>query len=97
MKMFAMPAIAAAVLALSACGGAGDDSLGDNAADAAEAQAENLQDMADNTSGAAADNLEQQAEAVEERGEATEERIDESDVDASELSDSQRNAVANGQ
>lgn len=97
MKMMFTPAVAAAVLALSACGGQGDDSLGDNAADAAEMQADNLEAMADNATGATAENLEDQADAVEDRGEAAEERIDDSDVDASELTDEQRNQLVNGQ
>ena len=53
--------------------------------------------MADNTSGAQADQLEAQADAVEDKGEAAEERIDDSDVDAGELSNSQKNALVNGQ
>lgn len=83
MKMIFTPAVAAAVLALSACGGQGDDALGDNAADAAEMQAENLDDMADNaTNEMVAENLEDQADAVEEQGEEAEEAIDEADVNA---------------
>jgi hypothetical protein len=96
-RLIALSALSAALLSLSACGGQGDDSLGDNAADAAEAQADNLEAMADNTSGAQADQLEAQAGAVEDKGEATEERIDDSDVDAGELSSAQKNALVNGQ
>ncbi|QIK77622.1 hypothetical protein G7077_00495 [Sphingomonas piscis] len=88
---------AAAAVSLSACGGNGDDKLGDQAEDRAEAQADNLEAMADNSSGAMAENLEDQADAVERNGEKTEERIDDSDVDASSLSDAQRNALVNGQ
>lgn len=82
MKMTFVPAVAAALISLSACGGQGDDTLGDNAADAAEAQADNLEMMADNATGAEAANLEAQADATEEAGEAREEAIDESDVNA---------------
>ena len=97
MKMILTPAIAGALILLSACGGQGDDALGDNAADAAEAQADNLEAMADNATGAQADQLEVQADAVEDRGEAREEAIDESDVDAGELSEGQKEALVNGQ
>ena len=97
MKTILTPAIAAAALLLAACGGQGDDALGDNAAEAGEAQAENLSAQAENTSGPAADALADQADAAEDRGQAREEQIDDSDVDASELSDAQKNAMVNGQ
>ena len=81
MKSLLTAALGAAALSLAACGGQGDDSLGDNAADAAEAQAENLEAAADNTSNEAqADALETRADAVEEAGEAKEEAIDDADV-----------------
>lgn len=84
MKIKLTPAIAAAALAfsVSACGGQGDDAMGDNVADAADARADNLEEMADNMSGPAAENLEAQADAIEEQGEAREEAIDEADVNA---------------
>lgn len=96
MRKSMIPALAA-ILALGACGGQGDDSLGDNAADAAEATADNLDDAADNASGAQEDALEAQAEATRERGEAIEEAIDDSDVNADALSPEQKNAVVSGQ
>ncbi len=90
--------IGAACLALAACGGKGDDSLGDNAAEAAEAQAGNLEAMADNTSNEAqADALESRADAVQDMGEAKEEAIDDSDVNADALSNAQKGALTNSQ
>ncbi|MCA1600596.1 MAG: hypothetical protein LC776_02765 [Acidobacteria bacterium] len=97
MRNIVLPVLSAALLSLAGCGGQGDDSLGDDAADAAEAEAENIEAMADNASGEQADRLEGLADEVEDRGEAAEKRIDESDVDAGELTDAQKNALVNGQ
>ncbi len=97
MRNIVLPILTAVMLSLAGCGGQGDDSLGDDAADVAEAEAENIEAMADNATGAQADRLEGLADEVEDRGEAAEERIDESDVDAGELTDAQKNALVNGQ
>lgn len=85
MKTFFAPALVAGFLTLAACGGKGDDTLGDNVADQAEAQAENMEAMADNMSGTAEDDMEANAEAVRESGEAAEEQIDEADVNAASV------------
>ena len=89
--------LGAAALTLTACGGKGDDALGDNAADAAEAKADNLEAAADNASGAQADSLDAQADATEAAGEAKEEAIDDADVNADAMSPAQKDAVVNGQ
>jgi predicted small lipoprotein YifL len=88
---------AAVLLSLAACGGKGDDALGDNAADAAEAKADQLDVMADTASGAEEEALETRAEVTREVGEAREEAIDDSDVNADALSEGQKEAIVKGQ
>lgn len=84
----------ALALPLAACGGDGDDALGDRAADNYEAAADNLEAMADNTADPAmAANLEARADNLEDQGEAKEEAIDDSDVDADALTEAQKNAL----
>ena len=90
-------AAAAALLSLSACGGEGDDTFGDNAAEAADARAGELEQIAENASGAQEESLEAQAEAIREGGKAKEEAIDEADVNADAMSDVKKNAIVNGQ
>jgi hypothetical protein len=83
MKKVSFALVGAAALALAACGGQGDDTLGDNVADNYDAAADNLDAMADNTaSEAESDALENQADALREEGEDKEEAIDEADVNA---------------
>ena len=85
MKKLSFALVGAAALALAACGGKGDDSLGENVQDNLEAQAENLDAAADNTTGAEADALENQADALRAQGENAEEAIDEADVNAANV------------
>ncbi|WP_237219815.1 hypothetical protein [Sphingomonas arenae] len=83
MKKLTFALVGAASLALAACGGQGDDSLGDNVNDNFEAASDNLEAMADNTTGTEAATLENQADALEAEGDRKEEAIDEADVNAS--------------
>lgn len=83
MKKLSFALVGAASLALAACGGQGDDALGDNVNDNFEAASDNLEAMADNATGAEAATLENQADALEAEGDRKEEAIDEADVNAS--------------
>ena len=83
----------AVALAISACGGKGDDKLGDQARQAMDNEADAMDAAADNMNGPAADAMEARADATRDAGEAKEKRIDESDVDATKLTPEERNAV----
>ena len=85
MKKLSFAVVGAAALALAACGGKGDDSLGENVQENYENAAENLDAAAANTSGAEAANLANQADALREEGENKEEAIDEADVNAQDV------------
>jgi hypothetical protein len=83
MKKLSFAVVGAAALALAACGGQGDDSLGENVQENYENAAENLEAAADNTANSAeAAALENQADALKEEGEDKEEAIDKADVNA---------------
>ena len=60
--------VGAAALALAACGGKGDDTLGDNIADNYDAAADNLEAAAENVTNEAGA-LENQADALKAEGE----------------------------
>ena len=90
-------ASAALLLSLAACGGDEDDALGERADQVAENRAEAMDAAAENLSGARREGMEDQADATRRAGERAEEAIDESDVDADELSERQKAAIVNGQ
>ena len=77
--------VGAASLALAACGGQGDDTLGENVQENMENAADALDESAENASAGEAAALENQADALREAGENAEQAIDEADVNASEV------------
>ena len=75
--------LGAAALALSACGGKGDDTAGDNVEQAYDNAADNMDAMADNTTNATAgEMMEEKADATREMGKAKEEAMDDADMNA---------------
>ena len=86
MKKLSFAVFGAAALALSACGGQGDDSAGENVQENYDAAADNLEAAADNAANAdEAAALENQADALEDQGEKAEEAIDEADTNAANV------------
>ena len=85
MKKISFALVGAAALALAACGGQGDDSLGENVQENMENAADALDEQADNAAGSEAANLENQADQLREKGEDAEEAIDDADVNANEV------------
>jgi len=87
-------AVIAGFAALAGCGGQGDDSLGDNVAQAYDNQADQLDAMAENaTTEATEEALQNQADALREEGEQKEEAIDEADVNAAAVNSAAGNAM----
>jgi hypothetical protein len=82
MKKISFALVGAASLALAACGGQGDDALGENVQENYEAASDNLEAASDNATGAEAATLENQADALEAEGARKEEAIDDADVNA---------------
>ena len=94
MNRFIKFTVIAGFAALAACGGKGDDTLGDNIADAYDNAADQLDAMADNTTNAVQEEtLENQADALRETGKQKEEAIDEADVNAAVVNQAAVNAM----
>jgi hypothetical protein len=85
MRKISFALVGAASLALAACGGQGDDTLGENVQENMENAADALDESADNASAGEAAALENQADALREAGENAEEAIDAADVNAAEV------------
>ena len=86
--VFTAAILAVSALSLAACGGKGDDKLGDQVEQAAENNASALE--------ATADNLEDRAEAIRDNAEDKSEAIDDADVNTDALTNGQKAAVING-
>lgn len=85
MKKVCFALVGAAALALAACGGKGDDTLGENVQENMENAADALDQAADNAAGNEAATLENQADALRNAGDNAEEAIDEADVNAQDV------------
>lgn len=96
MKRASMIAAVGLSLTLAACGGKGDDKLGEQVQEAAENKADKLDAMADNMSGTPEDMMQANADATREAGDAKEEAIDDSDINAEALTPSERAKIING-
>jgi len=96
MTRTSISAIIGLSVALAACGGRGDDKLGEQAQEAAENKADKMDAMAINMSGTSEDLMQAKADATREAGDAKEEAIDRSDVNADSLTPAEREKVING-
>jgi hypothetical protein len=85
MKKVSFALVGAAALALAACSGQGDDTLGENVQENMENAADALDEAADNAAGNEAATLENQADALRDAGDNAEEAIDEADVNAQDV------------
>lgn len=93
MRKLMIVTMTAATLALAACGGKGDDKLGEQAQEAAENKADAMDAAAENMTGTAEDGMEARADATRDAGEAREERIDDADINADAMTPAQKKDV----
>lgn len=93
MRAIMVVTLTAASLALAACGGKGDDKLGEQAQEALENRADAMDVAADNMSGPAADSMEVRADAMRDAGNAKEERIDDADLNVDAMSGVEKKEV----
>jgi hypothetical protein len=88
MKKLPIAVTLAMAVSLAACGGKGDDNLGNQVEKAADNRADALE--------ATADNLEDQAEAVRDNAEHQSDAIDDADVNTQAMPQAQKDALVNG-
>lgn len=91
-----LAAVMSISLTLSACGGKGDDKLGEQVQEAAENKADKMDTMAGNMSGTSEDLMQAKADATREEGDAKEEAIDDADINAEALTPAERAKMING-
>lgn len=87
MNKTALLALSAPLFVLAACGGKGDDKLGEQAQESMENRADNA--VANGSIS------EEQGDAMKDVAEEKEDRIDDSDVNADALSNNQKAAIIN--
>lgn len=95
MRKFLTVVSVASLAVLSACGGKGDDALGERAEEVADNKADAMDAAADNMSGPAKENMEDKADAVREAGDAREDAIDDADVNAQAMTPAEKDAAVN--